>query len=164
VIISQQHAFELPVSRVPVLPAGYPECPSVLGEHIKKTRIDKGFTQAGLAALLGADESTVWNWEHGRCPTPKHMPLVVRFLGYDPFPPPDPSDVYACLKHIMKLRGWTFRKLGKRLGIHFEQIQDWMAGRSSPSRRNIEKVDQFLAENLTNPDLEGTFPRESTER
>ena len=164
VITYQQQAFELPVCRVPVLPAGYPEHPSVLADHIKKVRIDKGFTQAGLAALTGADESTVWNWEHGRCPAPKHMPLVIRFLGYDPFPAPDPSDVYACLRHIKKLHGWTFPELGKRIGIYFELIEDWMAGRSCPSRRNIEKVARFLAENLTNSEPEGSFPLKCPER
>jgi len=114
--------------------------------------------------MLGVDKTTIWNWEHGRTPALRHIPAIIGFLGQIPIPPPDPADPLACLQYIRRIRGWTLQALGKNIGIHHELIQDWFAGRSRPSRRNIEKVARFLAENLTNSDPEGSFPPECPER
>jgi len=65
----------------------FPETPRTLGEHLKRCRLIRGLTLTEAAGLLGVDFTTVHNWENGKTkPCPKHIPAVVRFLGYDPFP------------------------------------------------------------------------------
>jgi transcriptional regulator with XRE-family HTH domain len=122
--------------------------------------MDKGLLQAELAVMLGVDKTTVWNWEHGRAPALRYMPAIIGFLGRIPVPPPVPADPLACLQYVRRIRGWTLRALGKNIGIHHELIQDWFTGRSRPSRRNIEKIARFLAENL-NSAPEGSISPES---
>jgi transcriptional regulator with XRE-family HTH domain len=62
--------------------AGYPEHPRTLGDELKKSRVDLGLSQKTLAERLGVDESTVWNWEHGRTEPPASLRVrIIRFLG-----------------------------------------------------------------------------------
>jgi DNA-binding XRE family transcriptional regulator len=84
----------------PILPPkGYPLKPVSLGDHLRKKRLDLGLYQAQVAERIGVTKSTVYNWEHGREPDPKHHPKIVEFLGYtpmfiNPFPgngPPNPD-------------------------------------------------------------------------
>jgi transcriptional regulator with XRE-family HTH domain len=114
--------------------------------------------------MLGVDKTTIWNWEHGRTPALRHMPAVIRFLGRNVIPPPDPADPLACLRHIRIIHGWTFPDLGKRIGIHYELIQDWISGRSRPSRINVDKIARFLEENPINLRPDGSYPPESAEK
>ena len=70
-------------------PKDYPENPKTLDEHIKKRRIELGLTQKQAAQALGVNPWTVMNWETGRFEPPiRWLPAILRFLGYDPFPPP----------------------------------------------------------------------------
>jgi DNA-binding XRE family transcriptional regulator len=66
---------------------GYPANPKTIGDAIRKRRLDLNLRQIDVAAIIGCDELTVVNWEKGhRNPHIKHMPAIVRFLGYNPLP------------------------------------------------------------------------------
>lgn len=63
--------------------------PQTLGEHIKRRQLQQKLTQTQAGKLLVVDTYTVLNWEKGKTEPPiAAMPAVLRFLGYDPFPPP----------------------------------------------------------------------------
>ena len=76
--------LHLTLSRLIVPPKGYPVAPRTLGEHVRKRRFDLGLLQAQVAERIGVTASTVWNWEHGRSPDPKHHFTIIQFLGYTP--------------------------------------------------------------------------------
>jgi len=64
---------------------GYPADPKTLGEHIRKTRLDRRLQRVHVARELGVSVATVRNWEKNRTTVaPRFLPRVVAFLGYDP--------------------------------------------------------------------------------
>lgn len=67
------------------LPESYPTAPRTIGEHIRKTRMDRGLTLGSVALEIGVGIPTVANWECGRYePREKYWSKISRFLGYDP--------------------------------------------------------------------------------
>jgi DNA-binding XRE family transcriptional regulator len=70
-------------------PAGYPETPRTLGDHLKKARLDRGIPQREAAMAIGCNPLTFLHWERGRvAPDVRFWPQIVAFLGYDPRPEP----------------------------------------------------------------------------
>ncbi len=62
----------------------YPTELATVGNHIRKGRLDLGLLQREVAAEIGVDASSVYNWENGRTePQLRHLPAIIRFLGYD---------------------------------------------------------------------------------
>jgi transcriptional regulator with XRE-family HTH domain len=58
----------------------------LLGDHLRKRRLDLGLLQAEVADRLGVTESSVTNWELSRTePELRFLPGIVRFLGYTPW-------------------------------------------------------------------------------
>lgn len=54
---------------------------SVIGEQIKKYRIDKGLTQDGLGQLLNVTTQAVSRWERGGTPDAELLPQISEALG-----------------------------------------------------------------------------------
>ncbi len=53
-----------------------------LGDHLRKRRLDRGLTQKELAAMLGVDETSVYNWEKNRCrPARQMMQKIAAFMN-----------------------------------------------------------------------------------
>jgi transcriptional regulator with XRE-family HTH domain len=58
-----------------------------LGEHIKRRRLDLGLFQTEVANQIGANPSTIANWEKGNTePAARFIPAIIGLLGYDPRP------------------------------------------------------------------------------
>ena len=56
-----------------------------LGANVRRRRERRGLSQAGLAAALGRDRSTVSRWEAGeRLPTVPALLALARALGCEP--------------------------------------------------------------------------------
>jgi hypothetical protein len=70
-------------------PAGYPESPKTLGEHLRRTRLARSLLQRQAAEAIGCHHASLLNWEKGRvAPEVRFWPAVLGFLGYDPRPKP----------------------------------------------------------------------------
>ncbi|MCL4511355.1 MAG: helix-turn-helix domain-containing protein [Bacteroidetes bacterium] len=64
------------------LPKGYPKDLKTIGDHVRKRRLDLKLTQKEVAAILGVDECTVWNWEKNRTrPLPSLIARISEFLA-----------------------------------------------------------------------------------
>jgi DNA-binding XRE family transcriptional regulator len=75
--------------RIPY-PAGYPETPRTLADHLKKARLDRGIPQRDAARAIGCSPLTFLHWEKGRvAPDVRFWPAILRFLGFDPRPEPE---------------------------------------------------------------------------
>jgi len=105
-----------------------------LGQHIRKRRLDVALLQRELAKKIGTDNQTIRNWEVDRTkPTHRHMPRVIEFLGYDPFP--EPVNLGQRLRGYRRVHGLTQRQLAKRLGIDPSTLADWETARHRPAER-----------------------------
>jgi len=120
--------------------------PVTIGEHVRKRRIDLGMAQADVAGQIGVTESTVWNWEHGVEPELRHIPSIVTFLGYVPFDMPE--NPIEKLRYLKRLRGLSYERLGKLIKKSPEQLTDWLSGRVSPCKRNVQRIETFLSRTL----------------
>jgi transcriptional regulator with XRE-family HTH domain len=137
--------YNLVLPRPIIPPKGYPHEPVTIGEHIRKRRFDIGLLQIEVARMIGVTESTVWNWEHGTEPELRHMPKIIKFLGYVPFEcPEDPIGRLRCFKQV---NGLSYSRLGELMGRDPEQLTDWLRGRIKPCEKNIKRIAGFLAEN-----------------
>jgi DNA-binding XRE family transcriptional regulator len=65
---SRWHSFSIQIPLEKQQLSGYPEFPIIVGEHIRKKRMDLGLLQREVAEIIGVTESSIWNWEHGTEP------------------------------------------------------------------------------------------------
>lgn len=142
---AKQHQFKLPLPRHILPPKGYPVNPKLIGEHIRKKRLDLGLLQIEVAVTIGVTESTVWNWEHGTEPELRYIPEILNFLSYIPWEEPD--TVVGKLSYFKKNHGLSYERLGLLMGKSAEQITDWLSGNVKPGEKNIQEIIGFLGDN-----------------
>jgi DNA-binding XRE family transcriptional regulator len=105
--------------------------------------MDLGLPQRRVAEALGANPWTYLLWEHDRTqPTPRFVPPIVRFLGYDPFP--NGQTLGDRLRAARKRLGLTHRELGARLGLSASTVYEAERGRSRPACPGVLRIAQFL--------------------
>jgi len=97
-------------------PSHYPMLLNTLGDHIRGRRLDLGLFQSLVAEQIGVDETTIHNWEGNKSFLAiRYIPAILRFLGYNPFPPAQTlPDRLAALR---KMLGMSQRKLAESLGV-----------------------------------------------
>lgn len=84
-------------------------------------RLDLGLRQADAASMIGVHHGTLTTWELGhREVDTRHLPGVVRFLGYDPRPCPlSPGGRVRWLRESL---GLSLKGLGRVLGVDEESV------------------------------------------
>ena len=110
-------------------PANYPKTLDTLGDHIKSRRLTLKLFQRQVADNLGTDETTLFRWERNTArPQIRYFPLILKFLGYDPFPT---SETLADkLRAARRRRGLTQTAFAKRLGVDPTTLRKWEQGRA----------------------------------
>jgi len=79
-VIFSQFLLSLIIPRVYDQQNGYPESPRIIGEHIRKRRMDLNLLQRDVAGIIGVTECTICNWENGeRKPGTKYTPRIIDF-------------------------------------------------------------------------------------
>lgn len=91
-------------------PAGYPECPRTLGDHLKKARLNRGLPQKDAARAIGCASLTFLHWEKGR------IAPDVRFWPADP-PLPGLRPPGRSLRPLLGRSGPHVRPRGYPIGI-----------------------------------------------
>jgi DNA-binding XRE family transcriptional regulator len=63
-----------------------PEVLHMLGDHLRKKRIERNMLQQDVANLIGVSEDCVTIWKNNRFqPQIQFYPMIISFLGYYPF-------------------------------------------------------------------------------
>ena len=99
--------------------------------------------QKEVAKLLGANTWTILNWEKGRTEPPiASVPVIVQFLGYDPFPQPTtlPEKLLAKRREM----GWPIKEAAKAVGVDPSTWGNWERGQTILYRKHRALVAQFL--------------------
>ena len=98
-----------------------------MGEHVRKRRLELGLTQSQAAEQLGASPWTVLNWEKDHTEPPiESMPVIIRFLGYDPFP--EPKNIPERLLAKRRTMGWSIKEAARQLGVDEGTWRNWEHG------------------------------------
>ncbi len=115
----------------------------MLGDHIRKRRLDLGLYQNDLAKHLGVDVETIWRWERNESrPMVYHIPGIIRFLGYNPFPEPESLRERLILRR--KLLGLSQEGMATRLGVDETTVWYFEKGNRRPSTKMKQAVEDFL--------------------
>jgi DNA-binding transcriptional regulator YiaG len=122
---------------------GYPTALVTIGDHIRKRRLDLGLFQRQVAAQIGVDEDSVWNWEKGGMkPEIRYLTGIMSFLGYNPLP--EPESLPSRLVWARSSRGLSRVSCARMLGVDPSTLARWETGRGKPSRRHLGVVKTLL--------------------
>jgi transcriptional regulator with XRE-family HTH domain len=103
---------------------GYPEAPKILGEHLRRARLDRGLLQRQLAVRIGCSQASLLNWETEKSePEVRFLPAILAFLGYDPRPAP--GGFGERLRHTREARGFSQGALAREAGEDETALQGW---------------------------------------
>jgi transcriptional regulator with XRE-family HTH domain len=98
-----------------------------------------------VAEQLGVNEVTITNWEtNGAQPTLKYMPAIIRFLGYNPLPPPLAGGWGERLVRCRTALGIAQSELAQRLEVDACTLARWERGEREPTGAFKVRVSRFL--------------------
>lgn len=122
---------------------GYPKSLVTIGDHIRKRRLDLGLFQRQVAAQIGVDEASVWNWEKGGMkPEIRYIPDIISFLGYNPLP--ESHNLQARLVWARSSRGLSRVACARLLGVDPSTLARWETGRRKPSAGHLDALKTLL--------------------
>jgi DNA-binding XRE family transcriptional regulator len=117
-------------------PKDYTDCPTTLGEHLKKRRRQLGLYQREAAKALRIDHFTYINWERGRTQPYAHSyPAIIGFLGYDPTP--EPTSVPEWIISQRRKAGVARKTLARLLGWDEATLYRYEVGEWPLRRRRL---------------------------
>ena len=125
--------------------AAYPKRLKTLGDHLRKRRLDLKLLQEEVAQKLGTSNTSIYNWENNRAsPSLYSIPGIIKFLGYVP----DFRQANTLGEKIVisrRLLGLTQKELAHRLGIDPSTLGRWERGKSTPSKKQLKKLNALFA-------------------
>jgi DNA-binding transcriptional regulator YiaG len=96
-----------------------------------------------VAQQLGVDEATVHNWEvKATEPELRHLPRIIRFLGYNPLPPA--RTLAQQIVRYRKTLGLSREELAERLSIDPGTLWRWETNVREPKGRYLEIISGLL--------------------
>lgn len=127
----------------PANPA-YPTTIKTLGDHLRKTRLDRRMSQAEVAAILMVSNDTVNGWELNRHrPTAKMAKKIVEFLDYMPFDLATDS-LADRLYHARMVSGFTQSQIALKLNCDVSNLRYIELGRRRPHEPLHVKILEFI--------------------
>jgi transcriptional regulator with XRE-family HTH domain len=138
--------------------------PTTLGQHLKKKRFLAGVRQREAALKLGFSARTLSLWECDRIyPSWAFQPLLIAYLGYDPFTEPTlgspkrnetscvallspdaPITVGQKIKQSrLKLRK-TRKQMALELGVSVKTLWGWETNRRKPATLGQKQIAKLL--------------------
>lgn len=134
-------------------PAGYPEAPQSLGEHLRRRRMELGLRKVDLAEQFGVDAATIHNWEEGQTsPGVRLMSRIIAFIGRDPTPAE--TSLPSRLRAYRRREGVTQRDMASRLGVQADTAARWEWRGQQPRAEHWATIERVLGPaELTPQDL-----------
>ena len=103
--------------------------------------------QRQVARQIGVDESTLFNWESNETlPAIRHVPGIIRFLGYNPFPEPMMFSEKPRLARTGL--GLSQRLMASRLGVDPTTLGFWERSERTPSKKLLARLEKSLLSSI----------------
>ena len=129
------------------LSGAYPKELRTLGDHLRKRRLDLALFQRDMAERLGANETSVWNWEKNRSsPALRFIPRIIEFLGYEP-DDTKPESLGQRIVAFRRLRGLTQKELARRLAVDPSTLAGWKRDKRQPSAKPLNRLTDLAGSN-----------------
>ena len=116
--------------------------PVVIGEHLKKRRLQLRLSQADVAKIFEVCEDSITGWENGRSiPQIQYYPKLIEFLGYNPFPIKTDT-LGGRIKKYRIENGLSHKKLGEKIGVDASTISAWEENEHIPNAKKMKILEQ----------------------
>jgi transcriptional regulator with XRE-family HTH domain len=120
-----------------------PEKLETIGDHLLRRRLALKLLQREVGEILGVDKTSIYNWERNYSqPRLEYMPAIIRFLGYNPQPPP--SGWGERLVQGRKALGLSQREAATRIGVDMSTLARWERGEREPNGTFSARATRFL--------------------
>ena len=121
----------------------YPREIRILGDHIRKKRLDLGLLQRDVAAKMGVDSDSICHWETGYShPKVAFIPRIYDFLGYCPWQAP--AHFGEWLRMVRHSLGLSRKRLGRYQHIDESTLWRLESGTSVPTRQTEQRLRDLL--------------------
>lgn len=121
----------------------------MLGDHLKKRRLELGLHQVDVAKILQVSEVTIVHWEKNQNDiTIRYIPRIINFLGYLPFENILEQTTEKRILLLRQLRGITQEALAIELNTSPTKLYYWERGERHPPEPIVDLIDTFLATEL----------------
>lgn len=121
---------------------GYPAALDTLGDHLRKTRLDRGLSQSDVARLLNVTEDTVTGWELNRHKPPARLAkVIIQFLGFCPY---QAKSLGKQLYYARLITGKTQKEVAKEIGCDASNLRYIELDRRKPQPKTWEKIKRFV--------------------
>jgi transcriptional regulator with XRE-family HTH domain len=103
--------------------------------------------QREVAERIGVEKTSVHNWETNVSkPDIRYVPAIIEFLGYNPLP--EAKTLADQLARHRTTLGLMQKETAQRLGVDQGTLAKWERGEKGPAGEFLERVKQFLKEDL----------------
>ena len=118
--------------------------PAIIGQHIRKRRIELNLKQSDIATMFDVCEDSITGWENGRsAPQVAQYPKIIAFLGYCPFQIDD-STLGGRIKKYRLEKGLSKKKFAELLGVDETSILAWEADERKPLRGKMKLLNETI--------------------
>lgn len=115
----------------------------ILGDHLKKRRLELNLHQKQVAKRLNVNPWTLGNWEKNRrTPEVRFIPRIIEFLGYYPFP--EPETLAEKMIYERRMLGLSQKQLAKKLSVDEATVARWEAGAAPIYQKHRDLIQVFL--------------------
>lgn len=126
------------------LPEAYPKILATIGDHIRKTRLDRELFQADVAKIMNVTEECISNWEINKShPNIMYWPRIIKFLGYDP-EYVEGNTLAIVLANYRRQHGLRLRRLAEQIGVDETTILWWERGKEVKYKRSKRQLEEFF--------------------
>lgn len=109
--------------------------------HLRRVRKARGLKQVEVALLMGVDEHSIVLWEQGREPLVSSYPVIINFLGYEPWT--ESGTLETQLLAERRRRGLSAKATARFLEVDEGTYARWEQGRW-PHDSHLQRVVRFL--------------------
>lgn len=125
----------------PLNPA-YPAKLDTLGDHLRKTRIDRGLSQPEVARILHVTPDTVTGWELNRHQPPARLAkTIITFLGFCPY---QAKSLGKQLYYARLITGKTQKEVAKEIGCDASNLRYIELDQRVPKSKTLKKIQAFI--------------------
>jgi transcriptional regulator with XRE-family HTH domain len=123
-----------------------PEKLETIGDHLRRKRLMLKLLQRQVAEQFGVNTATIHNWEANIVqPELRYMPTIIRFLGYNPLPPPSSGGWGARLVSCRTAMGISQKELAGQSAVDPSTLAKWERCERKPAGTFLARVTRFLS-------------------